>query len=74
MEWIKDALCAEIGSDLFFQEEDEPNNWKSAKKVCSLCSVKYECLEYAIEMNVEGVWGGTTKRERMQIKKQRSAA
>ena len=73
MQWMDDALCREIGGELFFIEEN-PNAWREAKKVCSLCKVQYECLEYALGMDVDGVWGGTTKKERMKLKKVRAAA
>lgn len=72
MDWMKDALCREIGGELFFSEES--NAWMAAKKVCSLCDVRYECLEYALTMNVEGIWGGTSPKERAKIKRQRRVA
>jgi len=76
-EWMLDALCREIDGELFFP--GDTNAWREAKKACSLCNVSSECLEYALKEDVVGIWGGTTERERLALKKkmkkaQRSAA
>jgi WhiB family redox-sensing transcriptional regulator len=43
-----------------------------ARKVCAGCSVRPECLEYALEHRIDhGVWGGTSERERRRILKSR---
>jgi len=39
-----------------------------AKAVCSRCSVREQCLEYAVETRqVHGVWGGASENERRAI-------
>lgn len=35
-----------------------------AATVCSTCPFVTECRQYAIEHDVQGVWGGTTDRDR----------
>lgn len=41
------------------------------KEICRLCVVKDECLEYALVNNInEGIWGGTSGRERIVLKRQ----
>ena len=40
----------------------------AAKAICSPCPLKTACLEYALETNYEGVWGGTTDEDRNTIK------
>lgn len=42
-----------------------------AKAVCSACPISSQCLEYAIENHEQGVWGGTTERERLRIRRDR---
>ena len=71
-QWMDDALCREIGTDLFVN--DDPNIWKEAKKVCALCSVVNECFTHALENNFDGVWGNTTTKERARIRRARNAA
>jgi WhiB family redox-sensing transcriptional regulator len=68
-EWIDDALCKEIGGDIFFPTT-EHDTAKEAKQVCAMCPVSLECLAYALTFSaVDGVWGGTTERERRRMKR-----
>jgi WhiB family redox-sensing transcriptional regulator len=63
LKWMNDALCRQIDHDMFFPEPNTVPH--DAKKACSLCRVRIECLEYALTFNsIEGVWGGTTPNER----------
>ncbi len=67
MEWMSEALCAEVGSVMFFPEAGE--NPYEAKKICSLCEVRPDCLEYAMsQATVYGIWGGTTEADRRRLK------
>lgn len=69
--WQDDALCAEVGGDVWFPEEHESP--RQAKEVCRRCPVRVECLEYALDNDLRfGVWGGTSERERQKIRKQRA--
>jgi WhiB family redox-sensing transcriptional regulator len=45
----------------------------AAKAICEPCPLKTQCLEYALENNYEGVWGGTTDDDRKTIKNTREA-
>ncbi|WP_326565104.1 WhiB family transcriptional regulator [Amycolatopsis rhabdoformis] len=69
--WRLDGRCAEIGPDLFFPEKGEDTT--TARWVCAGCEVRLRCLEYAIQTREEfGIWGGTTEREREQIRRLRN--
>lgn len=71
--WMDDALCAETDIGAFFPQ---PNvGAHQARKICAMCEVKTQCLEYALadrDAFEHGVWGGTTPSERKQM--MRSAA
>jgi WhiB family redox-sensing transcriptional regulator len=69
LEWMDDALCREVGQDLFFPEMGSTPN--RAKEICRRCEVQIECLTYALTVpgGVDGVWGGTTAKERRAIKR-----
>lgn len=44
-----------------------------AKKICSTCPVRINCLKNAIKNEELGIWGGTTEAERNQmVKKNRN--
>jgi WhiB family redox-sensing transcriptional regulator len=43
-----------------------------AQRECAECSVRTECLEYALVNRIEhGVWGGVSERERRRILQRR---
>lgn len=62
-DWRAEALCADADPELFFSPGAFEH--KIAKGICRLCSVRKQCLRYALEVPVDhGVWGGLTERER----------
>jgi WhiB family redox-sensing transcriptional regulator len=65
-EWRQEALCAEANPDAFFPDKHE--SAKTAKQICAACTVREQCLDYAIT-NGEGVgvWGGLSASERRRI-------
>jgi WhiB family transcriptional regulator, redox-sensing transcriptional regulator len=70
--WQDHANCLGLDADLFFPERGE--SCAEAKAVCAGCSVRRECLEYALANNEQfGIWGGTSYRERRAIRRRRRA-
>jgi WhiB family redox-sensing transcriptional regulator len=68
--WRKHAACRCIDPDVFYPVSDEEA--AEAKTICGVCPVREACLEYALaHREREGVWGGTTERERRRIHRQR---
>jgi WhiB family transcriptional regulator, redox-sensing transcriptional regulator len=71
--WQNDALCGEPGydsNDWFPSGAGASKAGRRAVAVCGQCSVQRECLRYAITLNLEGVWGGTTLEERRRLIRQ----
>lgn len=63
LDWQNEALCREVELDIFFPKP--PVNHEPAKRVCRLCPVIDECLNFALETDqVHGVWGGWSPRRR----------
>jgi WhiB family redox-sensing transcriptional regulator len=61
--WVEEALCAQTDPGVFHPAKDE--SAQPAKRICQLCGVRAECLEYALEHKIPfGVWGGLSQRER----------
>ena len=61
--WVQEALCAEVGPDAFFPGKG--GDARPAKRVCFACPVREECLEYALDHDIDdGIWGGMSPRER----------
>lgn len=42
-----------------------------AKALCRECRFQPVCLDYALRYDVEGVWGGTTRAERAELRRRR---
>ena len=61
--WRFEAACAGEDDRLFFPSRG--SSTKVARAICSLCPVKQECLDHAIENKENaGIWGGMSVRER----------
>jgi hypothetical protein len=40
---------------------------KEAKAICAECPYKERCLKFALDNHEQGIWGGTTERDRRRI-------
>jgi hypothetical protein len=40
---------------------------KEAKALCGECPYKARCLEFALKNHEQGIWGGTTERDRRKL-------
>ena len=68
--WRLDALCAQTDPEAFFPEKG--GSTREAKRVCTGCSVRTECLEAALTNDERfGIWGGLSERERRRLRLQR---
>jgi WhiB family transcriptional regulator, redox-sensing transcriptional regulator len=66
MAWQKQALCAQVDQDLFFPKPG--GDPRPAQQVCLTCPVRTDCLEHALDQQIEhGVWGGTTAAMRQRL-------
>ncbi|MBA2577691.1 MAG: WhiB family transcriptional regulator [Euzebyaceae bacterium] len=69
--WAKQAKCLQAEPDTFFPEKG--GSTREAKRICALCEVRAECLEYALENDEHfGIWGGMSERERRRLKRRAS--
>ena len=70
--WRKRAACRGLDAEIFFPGTDDEGDAAAAKAICAVCPVRHACLEHALASRErEGVWGGTTERERRRIVRQR---
>lgn len=67
------AACRDMDTEVFFPHD--PTTAKAmvrlARKTCNGCSVKEQCLEWALKNERHGVWGGTTAEERVRMRKEK---
>ena len=73
LSWQDLANCRGADADLFFPERGAST--RTAKQICRECSVREDCLEFAIVSSEKfGIWGGLSERERRKIRRQRAVA
>jgi WhiB family redox-sensing transcriptional regulator len=71
--WMDHARCRTLTPSEFFPSDGV--GVEVAKRVCAECSVKSECLDYALTHRIDhGVWGGCSERERRRILRSRRVA
>ena len=69
-EYATKGNCLGHPHHMWFPELGDPGNGAvEAKKICSTCPVKQECLEYGIDTKSYGIWGGITLRNGIPNKK-----
>jgi len=68
--WVEYANCTQVTPELFFPlTMKETQQIALAKEVCSECVVIQNCYDYAIKVNVQGIWAGTTLDQRNATRK-----
>ncbi|TFD29421.1 WhiB family transcriptional regulator [Cryobacterium cryoconiti] len=71
LSWQSDSLCAQTDPEAFFPEKG--GSTRDAKKICSSCEVRTQCLQYALANDERfGIWGGLSERERRKLRKRAS--
>lgn len=73
-EWILDGICSQVDPELWFAA-GKGNPTAPAKAICRVCPARTPCAEWAIgQDNLQGVWGGTSERDRGKIRSERRRA
>ena len=68
LSWQERSLCAQTDPEAFFPEKG--GSTREAKRICSGCEVRAECLEYALAHDERfGIWGGLSERERRRLRR-----
>lgn len=66
-DWVDDAACVGSEPDLFFPDGGTS---PAAVATCRRCPVVDDCLSYALNSAVDGIWGGTTTKQRIRLRRQ----
>ena len=66
--WAHAAKCLHAEPDTFCPEKG--GSTREAKRICTGCPVRDECLEFALANDERfGIWGGLSERERRKLKR-----
>lgn len=78
-DWRAQAACRGMNPDIFFSPDHFENKQEKeereaqAKAVCVQCSVREECLDYALKAEERyGIWGGLAEQERRALARRRA--
>jgi WhiB family redox-sensing transcriptional regulator len=67
--WRAEARCRDVPTAVFYPVRGDSVLVEVAKRICTGCPVKEECLRYAIEAGeVLGVWGGASAHDRREMR------
>jgi WhiB family redox-sensing transcriptional regulator len=70
--WLDFAACVGKDAAIFFPGRGDTHAMRAAKAICDGCTVRAQCLDYALEHGEHhGVWGGVSERERRRIRSRR---
>jgi WhiB family redox-sensing transcriptional regulator len=70
--WMLRGKCRGMNPSVFFPTDGA--GFEAARRICLECTVRAECLEYALVNRIDqGAWGGTSERERRRILRRRRA-
>ncbi|WP_285774588.1 WhiB family transcriptional regulator [Microtetraspora sp. NBRC 13810] len=71
--WIEKAACRDLDPEIFFPIGAAPavSQLRQARRICGACSVRGQCLRYALETGQQaGIWGGATEGERRAMREE----
>lgn len=79
-QWMEQGQCQHADPSMFVDARNS-RDVEKAKRVCAICPVVEECLEFALacegdetRSNRFGIYGGLTPGERIRINRQRRRA
>lgn len=74
VEWQLRAACRGPHASVFFpppyaeKREEKRRRELRAKDICAACSVRSDCLQYALDIDEQhGIWGGLNETERRDL-------
>lgn len=78
--WYVQARCRGVDTRVFYCDPEEVGQSgyasnravERAKEFCAECPVVLECLNYALDNEKFGVWGGMSERERKTLRRRRA--
>src|SRR5450756_2890022 len=65
-EWHGRGLCTGEDPDAFFPSHGDPGT--EARRICGICPVRDDCLDYSTEADEHGIWGGLDQDERQNLR------
>ena len=61
-------VCSQVDPEIWFPTANSQTG-AVAKKLCLTCPWLWECRDYAVAVDVVGIWGATNEKERSRMRK-----
>lgn len=61
-------LCSQVDPEIWFPTTKNQTG-AMAKRLCLSCPWLVKCRNYAVQVDVVGIWGATNEKERSRIRK-----
>ena len=68
-DWRRGAACRGEDTDRFFPDKKTLLVPEEIRPICERCPVRAPCLAEALVFHEDGVWGGTTERQRALLRR-----
>ena len=69
VDWMAKAACKGQPAEVFFPD-DEDADYTTARHICAGCSVREECLAFALKLNIgHGMYAGLTAHQRAALRR-----
>ncbi len=66
---MSQAECRNVDPEMFFSNENDIYLYgEEARAVCRICPLQTACLQFALDNDEQGIWGGTDERDRKAIR------
>lgn len=62
-----DPACGSHDPELWFPPGGVNDERQAALNICGGCPVRADCLQYALDNPVLGIWGGSNEKQRTEI-------
>jgi WhiB family redox-sensing transcriptional regulator len=71
VDWMGRGACRrpEVPNWIFYPGRGDRPTERAAKAVCATCPVSAPCLSYALEHDERGIWGGTSGKQRRDMRR-----
>jgi WhiB family redox-sensing transcriptional regulator len=60
----QDRKCIDVDASVFYPRRRTRGALDYAKQFCDRCPIADHCRDYALNHDLDGIWGGTTEAER----------
>jgi WhiB family transcriptional regulator, redox-sensing transcriptional regulator len=65
--WQEHGLCIGADPEIFFPSHGDAG--MHARRICAICAVRADCLEYATRADEYGIWGGLDQSQRQSLRR-----